>query len=368
MRKAPKYRLSSKLMERIIMHVDLDAFFPSCEQRENPKLIGKPVIVGADPKQGMGRGVVSSASYEARKFGIKSAMPVSRAFRLCPDGIYLRPNFTLYEKVSANVMEILRKSADRFQQIGIDEAFLDVSSAGGYEKAGKIAKELKAEIKEKEKVTASVGIASNKMIAKIASDENKPDGITVVKPDEIKNFIYPKSVRKLWGIGPKTEILLNELGIKIIKDLAEANTKRLKEKLGNMAEYFKFLANGIDESPVEESYAIKSFNREHTFEEDTNKKEDILSTIKILSHDLRDQLKINKASFKTVTLKIRFSNFETYTRAKSLSVNTDDEKTITKNANSLAEEFLKTGRKIRLVGVRVSNLKFGTSQKKLTDI
>ncbi|MBI4167942.1 MAG: DNA polymerase IV [Candidatus Aenigmarchaeota archaeon] len=350
------------------MHVDLDAFFPSCEQRENSTLKGKPVIVGADPKQGNGRGVVSSASYEARKFGIKSAMPISRAFRLCPDGIYLRPNFSLYENVSGKVMEILKKYADKFQQVGIDEAFLDVSSAGSYKKAEKIARKLKDEIKETENVTASVGIAPNKMVAKIASDENKPDGVTVVKPEGVKDFIYPKSVRKLWGIGPKTEMVLNGIGIKTIRDLADADNKKLKEKLGNMAEYFQFMAHGIDESPVEESYAIKSFNREHTFEEDTNKREDILSTIQILAHDLHDQLKLEKAAFKTVTLKIRFSNFETYTRAKSLIANTDDERMITDSANTLTEEFLKTGRKIRLVGVRVSNLKFDDKQKKLSDI
>jgi len=265
-------------------------------------------------------------------------------------------------------MGILKKYANKFQQAGIDEAFLDVSSSGSYEKAEKIAIKLKEEIKEKEKVTASVGIAPNKMIAKIASDENKPDNITVVKPESTKDFIYPKNVRKLWGIGPKTEIILNDMGIKTIEHLAKGDTKRLKEKLGNMAEYFQFLANGIDESPVEESYAIKSFNREHTFEEDTDRKEDVISTIKILVHDLHGQLKLNKASFRTVTLKIRFSDFETYTRAKSLSVSMDDEKTITENANALAEEFLKTGRKIRLVGVRISDLKFGKSQKKLSDI
>ncbi len=350
------------------MHVDLDAFFPSCEQRENPKLTGKPVIVGADPKQGMGRGVVSSASYEARKFGIKSAMPISRAYRLCPDGIYLRPNFSLYEKVSASVMDILRKKADKFQQIGIDEAFLDVSSCGSYEKAVEIAEELKSEIKSREKVTASVGIAPNKMIAKIASDENKPDGITIVKLEDVKDFIYPKNVRKLWGVGPKAEAILNGIGIKTIEDLAAANSKKLKERLGNMGEYFKFLANGIDESPVEEDYGIKSFNREHTFEEDTDDKNKIISTIKMLARDLFEQLKTNKSLFKTVTLKIRFSNFETYTRAKSVTSFSNDENVIIENANKLSGEFLKTGRKIRLVGVRLSNLKFGGMQKKLSDI
>ncbi|MBI2085334.1 MAG: DNA polymerase IV [Candidatus Aenigmarchaeota archaeon] len=355
-------------MERIILHVDLDAFFAACEEREDPNLKGKPVIIGADPKNGSGRGVVSTANYEARKFGIKSAMPISRAFRLCPDGIYLRPNFLIYDKVSASVMSILKKKADKFQQVGIDEAFLDVSSCGSYEKAVEIANELKSEIKEKEKITASIGVAPNKMVAKIASDENKPDGITVVKPEDVKNFIYPKSVRKLWGIGPKTEIILNGIGIKTIEDLAEADPKKLKDKLGNTGNYFQFLAHGIDESLVEEDYGIKSFNREHTFEEDTNDKGLILSTIKMLSHDLFEQLKSDKASFKTVTLKIRFSNFETYTRAKSINSFANDENEIITNANRLSEEFIKTGRKIRLVGIRVSNLKFGGAQKKLSNI
>lgn len=350
------------------MHVDLDAFFPSCEQRENPNLIGKPVIVGADPKEGMGRGVVSSASYEARKFGIKSAMPIARAFRLCPEGIYLRPNFTLYEKVSSGVMEILKKYADKFQQAGIDEAFLDVSSMGSYEKAVNAANGLKNEIKEKEKVTVSVGIAPNKMIAKMASDENKPNGVTVVKPDDIEGFIYPKSVRKVWGIGPKTEAVLNGMGVKTIEDLAKANSRHLKARLGNVAEYFQFLAHGSDESPVEESYEIKSFNREHTFEQDTNRREDILPMINTLAHDIHGQLISNKASFKTITLKMRFSNFETYTRSKTLPVNTDNEKPIAEGAKSLAQEFLGTKRKIRLVGLRVSNLKFGKAQKRLFDI
>ncbi len=350
------------------MHVDLDAFFAACEERENLKLKGNPVIIGADPKNGSGRGVVSTANYEARKFGIRSAMPISRAFRLCPSGVYLRPNFSLYDKVSSGVMEILRKKSDKFQQIGIDEAFLDVSSCGSYEKAVKMAEELKFEIKSAEKVTASIGIAPNKMVAKIASDENKPDGITIVKPEDVKDFIYPKNVRKLWGIGPKTEIILNGMGIKTIEDLAEADSKKLKSKLGNMGEYFKFIANGIDESPVEEDYAIKSFNREYTFEKDTNDRNKIVSIVKTLSHDLFEQLKSNKASFKTVTLKIRFSNFETYTRAKSIGSFSNDEIDIIKNASKLSDEFFKTGREIRLVGIRLSNLKFGVTQKKLSDI
>ncbi len=350
------------------MHLDLDAFFPSCEQRENPMLKGKPVIVGADPKQGMGRGVVSSASYEARKYGIHSAMPISTAYRLCPDGVYLRPNFGLYEKVSASVMEILRKRADKLEQAGIDEAFLDVSFAGDYGRVEEMAHAIKSEIKEKERITASIGIAPNKMVAKIASDENKPDGLTIIKPNEVKDFIWPKSVRKLWGIGPKTETILSEMGIKTIKDLADADVKGLRNRLGNTADYFKFLAHGVDESPVEERTEIKSFSREHTFEEDTDDAKKILSAIDELSHDVFEQAKTNGVNFKTVTLKVRFSNFETHTRANSLTVHVNDKKSIKNNAESMAEEFLKTGRKIRLVGVRVSNLKFGTAQKRLSDV
>ncbi len=350
------------------MHVDLDAFFAACEERENPALKGRPVIIGADPKGGFGRGVVSTANYEARKYGIQSAMPISKAFKLCPGGVYLRPDFALYEKVSANVMEILREKADKFEQAGIDEAFLDVSSAGDYDKAERIAREIKREIEEKERITASVGIAPNKMAAKIASDENKPDGLAVVRPAEIKGFIWPKSVRKLWGIGPKTEATLREMGISTIKDLADADIMKLRNKLGNMADYFKFLAHGVDESLVEERTEMKSFSREHTFEEDTNDAKEIMSVINELSRDVFEQAKTNGVNFKTVTLKIRFSNFETHTRAKSLPFHTNGEDSIKNNAVSMADEFLKTKRKIRLVGVRVSNLRFGTAQKRLSDV
>ncbi len=355
-------------MERIVIHADLDAFFASCEERENPALKGKPVIIGADPKNGAGRGVVSTANYEARKFGIHSAMPISTAFRLCPEGVYLRPNFELYEKASSAVMGILRKRADRFEQTGIDEAFLDVSSAGSYENAVKIARELKTEVKNSERITISVGIAPNKTIAKIASDENKPDGLTVVEPEDVRNFIYPKSVRKIGGIGPKTDAILGELGIRTIKQLAEADPADMKKLLGFIGEYFVMLANGIDESPVEENYEIKSFNREHTFDVDTNDKQEIIGTIGALSKDLYNELKKSEAVFKTVTLKIRFSGFETHTRAESMKSHSDSEKTIKETAERLADEFLRAGRKIRLVGVRVSNLKFGEKQKTLADI
>ena len=177
---------------RVILHVDLDAFFPSVEVREHPELKGKPVIVGADPKGGTGRGVVSSASYEARKFGIRSAMPISSAWKLCPDGVYLRPHFDLYIPASNSIMEILRSHADKFEQGGIDEAYLDISNrVKDFDEAEVFAKHLMEEVLEKSHLTCSVGVAPNKMVAKIASDFRKPYGLTVVKPEEVKDFLFP---------------------------------------------------------------------------------------------------------------------------------------------------------------------------------
>jgi DNA polymerase IV (archaeal DinB-like DNA polymerase) len=204
-----------------ILHIDLDAFFPSVEAREHPELKGKPVVVGADPKGGTGRGVVSSASYEARKFGIKSAMPISRAWMLCPNCIYLRPHFELYIPASNAIMAILRSHADKFEQGGIDEAYLDISSkVKDFDEAGEFARGLMEEVLEKERLTCSIGVAPNKMVAKIASDYKKPYGLTVIEPEDVKNFLFKMEVRNIPGVGPKTEQALQEIGIKTIRDLA----------------------------------------------------------------------------------------------------------------------------------------------------
>ena len=191
---------------RVILHVDLDAFFPSVEVREHPELKGKPVVVGADPKEGIGRGVVSSASYEARKYGIRSALPISRAWKLCPNCVYLRPHFDLYITASSSIMKILRNQADRFEQGGIDEAYLDVSSrVKDFDEAGEFAKRLMEEVLDKEKLTCSIGVAPNKMVAKIASDYKKPYGLTLVKEEDVKGLLFPLKARKIPGIGPKTD-------------------------------------------------------------------------------------------------------------------------------------------------------------------
>jgi DNA polymerase IV (DinB-like DNA polymerase) len=218
---------------RVILHVDLDAFFPSVEVREHPELKGKPVVVGADPKEGKGRGVVSSASYEARKFGIRSALPISKAWKLCPDAIYLRPHFELYVKASNNIMNVLKSHADKFEQGGIDEAYLDISNqVKDFDEAGVVAKKIMEEVLEKEDLTCSVGVAPNKIIAKIASDYRKPYGMTVVKPEEVKNFLFPLEVRKIPGVGAKTELALMELKIETVKDLASTKPEKLTRLFG----------------------------------------------------------------------------------------------------------------------------------------
>jgi DNA polymerase IV (DinB-like DNA polymerase) len=344
----------------------LDAFYASVEERENPELKGKPVIVGADPKNGAGRGVVSTCNYSAREFGVKSAMPISKAWRLCPEGVYLRPNFELYEKVSEKTMEISRKYADKFEQVGIDEAFLDITNkVKDCEEAMKLANKMKRGVFDKEKLTCSVGIGPNKLIAKLASDYKKPYGLTAVKPEDVINFLSPLPVRRLIGVGPKTEIKLKEMGVKTIGDLARYNKETLIKTFGKWGAEMRELANGIDNSEVVEEHEIKSVGREVTFEEDVGDSEVIFTTIDRLVDDFHGELTDSGTKFKTVNIKIRYEDFETHTRAKSLQFHTDDRQKIKGIAKELILKFLQSKKKIRLIGVRVSGLRFGGKQKTL---
>ncbi len=351
------------------MHVDLDAFFAAVEERENPQLRGKPVIVGADPKGGIGRGVVSTANYKAREYGIRSAMPISKAWRLCPDAVYLKPNFTLYENASAKIMKILRKYADKFEQTGIDEAFLDVSNrVKDFDEARLLAEIMKKEVLNKEKLTCSVGVGPNKLVAKLASDYRKPYGLTIVKADGIQNFLFPLRVRKLIGIGPKTEAKLLRMGVKTIGDLARFDKNVLVKTFGKWGAEMHQLANGIDDSEVIEKYEAKSIGREMTFEEDTNDQKLILNTIDKLVEDLYPEIITGNIHFKTINVKIRFENFETHTHAKTLSSSTNRKDIIKDVAKSLVLPFLQQGKKIRLIGVRVSGLGSAHRQKTLLEI
>ena len=342
---------------RVILHVDLDAFFPSVEIREHPELKGKPVIVGADPKGGTGRGVVSSASYEARKFGVRSAMPISKAWKLCPDGVYLRPHFDLYIPASNSIMEILRSHADKFEQGGIDEAYLDISNrVKDFDEAEVFAKHLMEEVLEKEHLTCSVGVAPNKMIAKIASDFRKPYGLTVVKPEEVKDFLFPLEVRKIPGVGPKTEQALLELKIETVKDLASMKPEVLTRLFGVWGARLHEFANGIDNSEVIEEYETKSIGRDTTFEKDVDDEEQILRVLDELAEEVHADVIANGFKFKTITVRIRYEHFDTHTSSKSLSFYTNDLDILRNNAKRLIAPFLRGKKKVRLIGVRVSNL------------
>ena len=346
--------------------MDMDHFYTAVEEREKPEYKGKPVIVGADPKDGKGRGVVSTSNYEARKAGVRSGMPISRAWRLCPEAIYLPPNFPKYIKVSNEIMQIARKYTDKFEQWGIDEAFLDVSTrVKDYIEAEALAKQLKREVKEKEHLTCSIGIGPNKLIAKMASDFEKPDGLTVVKEDEAKVFLAPLPVRKLLWVGRKTETKLKKMGVTTIGDLARYNPSVLAESFGVMGTQMHLSANGIDRSEVEARTEVKSISHEITFEEDTDDYEVVLKALDSLSTEVAKKVVGQKLFFKTVAIKLRYENFETHTRSKTLGYITNRLQHLQKTARELLEVYLKNHRKIRLIGVKVSNFIKGEKQKTL---
>jgi DNA polymerase IV (DinB-like DNA polymerase) len=342
---------------RIILHVDLDAFFPSVEVREHPELKERPVIVGADPKEGKGRGVVSSASYEARKFGIRSAMPISRAWKLCPEGVYLRPHFDLYIPASNSIMKILKSHADKFEQGGIDEAYLDISNrVKDFDEAREFAGKLMEEVLVRENLTCSIGVAPNKMLAKIGSDYNKPYGLTVIREEDAKEFLSPLKVRKIPGVGPKTEKRLKDLKIETIGDLAAINPEQLTRLFGVWGSRLHECASGIDYSEVIEGYETKSIGREVTFEKDADDEKQILGILDELAEEIHKELIEKGFRFKTITIKIRYEHFDTYTRARSLSFPTNDLDILRNNARRLIESFLRGNKKIRLIGLRVSTL------------
>ena len=346
--------------------MDMDHFYTAVEERECPNIKGKPVIVGSDPKEGKGRGVVSTSNYEARASGVRSGMPISQAWRLCPRAVYLPPNFPLYIRVSAEIIAIARKYAGRFEQWGIDEAFLDVSDkVSSYTEAEALARQIKQEIKEKEGLTASIGIGPNKLIAKVASDFQKPDGLTVVKDVEVEKFLEPLPVRKLLWVGRKTEAKLKELGVNTIGDLARYDPTALSSMFGVAGLQMHLMAKGIDRSEVEERMGVKSISHETTFDEDTADTTVIFQALDALCEDVLKETLDHRMLFKTVTVKIRYQGFETHTRSKTLPFLTNRLRDLQKTANKLLFANLRKDRKVRLIGVRVSSLVSGEKQRTL---
>jgi len=347
----------------------MDAFYAAIEQRDRPELRGRPVIVGADPQGGRGRGVVATASYEARRFGVGSAMPISQAWKACPEGVYVRPDMAKYAAVSAQVFDVLRRFTDRVEPVSIDEAFLDVTTSlraigpGGGPPAAtadELARRLKAAVAAETDLTASVGLATSKMVAKVASDMRKPDGLVVVAPGEEAAFLAPLPVRRLWGVGPRMEESLLRLGIHTIGDLARTETAGLERKLGTHAGFLQDLARGIDDRPVvADAEAARSIGHEHTFDVDTADPETLRRTLLELSDAVARRVRDHGLKARTVTLKYRDERFETVTRAHTLGEATDSGDAIFAEAWRLFEG-VHGARRVRLVGIYASG--FGASQ------
>lgn len=356
---------------RIILHIDMDGFFSAVEVREKPELKGLPVIVGGKIESSEDkadkesvrkiRGVVSTCSYEAREYGIHSAMALSKAYELCPDATFLPVNMALYKRVSAEIMALLRKYADKIEQVSIDEAYLDISTrVRDWNDARDYAQKIKQELQEKEGLTCSIGIAPNKIIAKIASDFVKPDGLTLVEEEHVRDFLAPLPVKKIPGVGPKTEQLLKQMGIATIKQLASCDSQRLVAQFGKYGWRLHQVANGIDESEVEEEWERKSLSRERTLDEHTKDPEIINCCIDELAEEVHKKLLGEESVFKTVAIKVKFDDFSVHTRAKTFRAFHSDLNSLKKAAKELMGVFLsekEKGRQIRLVGVRASHLR-----------
>ncbi|MCU0631575.1 MAG: DNA polymerase IV [Methanolinea sp.] len=355
------------LKHRIILHVDMDSFYASVEVREHPDLAGKPLVIGADPRDGRGRGVVCTCSYEARSYGVHSAMPVSIAYHLCPHAIFLSPRFPVYASASKRVMAILREYADRFQQVSIDEAYLDLSSLPDYPHAAATARQIKDDILSREHLTCSIGIGPGKTIAKIGSDLRKPGGLVVIPPEKIEEMVYPLPAGRIPGIGKKTGEALQQKGIFTIGDLAKADIQQLMEILGKWAVPLQDLARGNDDSQVREHSGSKSVSREITFDQDYDNPELILDTLRGMSRDLCKDLEELDLSARTITVKIRFFDFTTVSRARSLPCRSRDLPVIQRTARELALPLL-SGKKVRLAGLRLSSLdSLDSDQKSIGD-
>ena len=355
---------------RIIAHFDMDAFFASIEERDNERFTGMPVVVGADPRGGNGRGVVSTANYRAREYGIHSAQAISTAWRLSeearrqgkPAAIFMGVNMEKYADVSGKVMTTIQKHISKVEEAGIDEAYGDLSFADSYAKAEAICKKIKTEIKKEQKLTVSVGVAPNKFIAKIASGIKKPDGLAVIKENEVEKFLAPLSVRQIPGVGPKTEMLLQRKGIKLVKDLKKFSREELIEWLGKWGSDLYDKARGRDDSLIVEEYTPKSVGEEETFLEDSRDPGFISERLLALGQEaFRRFKKSGFKSFRTITIKVRFSDFETKTHSSTFSKPTATLSALRFEILRLFLPFLDKrknprGKAIRLIGVRLEKL------------
>ena len=341
--------------ERWILHVDMDAFYASVEQRDDPSLRGRPVIVGGTGH----RGVVAAASYEVRRYGVHSAMPMREALRRCPDAVCVSPRISHYAAESARIFEVFREYTPLVQGLSLDEAFLDVSaSLSAFGPAAEIAGEIKQRIRERTGLTASVGAAPNKLVAKIASDLRKPDGLVIVRPGEVQALLDPLPVRKLFGLGEKTAPKVEALGIRTFRDLRLANPDRLRPVFGRYTERVIERAAGIDDRPVEPDLDEKQVSAEETFETDLRDPARLSSEIVRLADKACARLRRRGLAARCVTVKIRRADFTTYTRQRHVEPATQETRVVTAVALELLHEWITAQPRasVRLLGVGVSDL------------
>jgi nucleotidyltransferase/DNA polymerase involved in DNA repair len=356
---------------RIIGHLDMDAFFAAIEERDHPELKGRPVVVGADPAGGQ-----STANYPARVYGIHSAMPISRAWQLAeaarrrgrPGTAFVQGNYRRYAEVSQGIMALLRRHAPVVEPAGIDEAYFDLSFTGAYDQAAALARQIKAEILGQERLTASIGIGPNKMVAKIASDFHKPDGLTLVTQAEAEDFLAPLAVRKIPGIGPKTEQTLARLGITTVQDLKRFTPEELYEKFGKWGPELYERIRGRHDSPLVTEWERKSVGEQETFAQDTRDLEFIFQRLWALGREVHRRLLAEGfQTFRTVVVTVRFADFDTYSRSHTLGEPAASLRLLTFEAMKLLMPFLDRrenprGKLIRLIGVRVEKLGKSTDQ------
>ncbi|RMH04323.1 MAG: DNA polymerase IV [Nitrospirae bacterium] len=350
---------TSQTPGRWILHIDMDAFYAAIEQRDCPAYRGKPVIVGADPQSGRGRGVVSAASYEARRFGIHSAMPISQAYRRCPHGVFLPVRMDRYQEVSARIFSIFHRYTDLVEPLSLDEAFLDVTGSlqlWGTPQA--IGRRIQQDIWEEHRLTASVGVAMSKFIAKIASDLRKPQGFVVVPAGTEQAFLHPLPVERIWGVGPKTAAGLRGRGIHTIGQLAQVPCALVTAWFGRHGRHLWELAHGIDDREVIPEHPTHSLGAEVTFDRDTDDRDVIHQTLLRLAQRVGRRARAEGVKIQTLTLKLRTASFHTITRTCSLQDPVDRDAELHRVAQTLLHRVpLKAGQKVRLLGLAGSNLR-----------
>lgn len=339
---------------RRVLHCDLDCFYAAVHMRDDPTLRGKPVVVGGNPE---GRGVVAAANYEARRFGIHSAMPAAQAKRLCPETVFVRPDFQRYRADSESIFAIYRGFTPLIQPLSLDEAFLDVTNhLGEYGSATAIADEIRRQVVEQQQLTVSVGVGPNKLVAKIASDFDKPDGLTVVKPHEVEDFLGPLPIRRLPGIGPASEKRLQDLNVTTVADLRAISIDRLMNRFGHWGRSLWERAWGIDERPVRADRVRKSISTERTFESDVEELPSMDEILDRMAGEVAESLRRRGLAGLTVTLKARFADFSTPTRSQTLDAPTASASIIASCAKELLRRTDAPVRPVRLLGVGIGGL------------